>query len=700
MPFRVTSISQFYEKTAEAASSNQYILILWMRPHCYVCTQSAVPAFAKAEASGNYRNIMFLEMDHEAFFHRGPLGAVGKTDEHGKRLPRCVLCRGEQVTGVPTFHLLLTSKRHMKFCHRETSFDKGPYETPTKICCFCYGCLVDGWDESQFFSMLSRTSQPPNPLSIGITLSDGPAAPTIETVAAHGPAGLSGQVFPGDFVISVNGAPCTSPMVTKLGFIQLMNGACAAGSDVELVLMRGDASPLSVRLTPVRIDSFDKTPWFLSCEIFEASALSKRVAARFRLGVTCVDKDGCTGPVIGTVEPDGPAGLSGQVFPDDIIISWNDIPCKGLTTKDMYTRVMQSQGTSAVCTADIVKLEIQRKGAPDPVVIHLVPSHTKPATLGLTMCERSKIDGRTGISIESVNPRGPAGLSGQVFPDDIIISWNDIPCKGLTLAELEPLRAKSEGLLFAHDDVKLELQRDGARDPVIVNLTPMFFASPLVCRGPGHLGWHEPYWFQIGITITENPDGPIVATVNPQGPAGLSGQVVAGDVIVSWNGVSRKNYTKQQMMDVSCCNWMGADVHLELQRSGEPHLISVCLTPVSPQEGYSWLAHVSKTAPLDEAVVVEPGCYYAKDREALQTFGGIQKGFLGGGYCGFYEQAEKAHILKKKFGRHGWKGLDELFPEGYRRNKYREEVAEMESFMRAMDANPSIWSLYFQEEDL
>jgi hypothetical protein len=208
----------------------------------------------------------------------------------------------------------------------------------------------------------------------------------------------------------------------------------------------------------------------------------------------------------------------------------------------------------------------------------------------------------------------------------------------------------------------------------------------------------QPHWFQIGITMTESPDGPIVASVNPQGPAGLSHQVVPGDVIIKWNGVSRRHYTKQQMMDVSCANWLGEDVQLELQRIGEPQLIRVCLTPVTSTDSCSWLEHVSKTTPLDASVVVEPGCYCPKDRGTLHTFGQLEKW-----PSPFYEKAVQAHFLKKKFGRHGWKGLDDLFPEGYRRKTYCEwsKVGSgMESFLQAMDANPGIWSLYFQEDDL
>jgi hypothetical protein len=200
-------------------------------------------------------------------------------------------------------------------------------------------------------------------------------------------------------------------------------------------------------------------------------------------------------------------------------------------------------------------------------------------------------------------------------------------------------------------------------------------------------------WFQIGITIAESPDGPVVASVNPQGPAGLSHQVVAGDVIIKWNSVSRRHYTKQQMMDVSCANWLGADVHLELQRVGEPQLITVCLTPVSPSNYCSWHEHVSKIAPLDASVVVEPGSSSSINRECLHTLG------LCADY-GIYDFAVQAYFLKKKFGRHGWKGLDDLFPEGYRRNHYREIGPSVESCLRAMDANPSIWSFYFQEDDL
>ena len=200
-------------------------------------------------------------------------------------------------------------------------------------------------------------------------------------------------------------------------------------------------------------------------------------------------------------------------------------------------------------------------------------------------------------------------------------------------------------------------------------------------------------WFQIGITIAESPDGPVVASVNPQGPAGLSHQVVAGDVIIKWNGVSRRHYTKQQMMDVSCANWLGADVHLELQRVGEPQLITVCLTPVSPSNYCSWHEHVSKIAPLDASVVVELGSYL--NRESLHTLG-VSDRFDGL----LYGIAVEAHFLKKKFGRHGWKGLDDLFPEGYRREHYREIGPNIESCLRAMDANPFIWSFYFQEDDL
>ncbi len=200
-------------------------------------------------------------------------------------------------------------------------------------------------------------------------------------------------------------------------------------------------------------------------------------------------------------------------------------------------------------------------------------------------------------------------------------------------------------------------------------------------------------WFQIGITIAENPDGPVVTSVNPQGPAGLSHQVVAGDVIIKWNGVSRRLFTKQQMMDVSCANWLGADVHLELQRFGEPQLITVCLTPVSPQNYCSWHEHVSKIAPLDTSVVVEP-CSSSINREFFHTLG------VRGANYGIYDIAVEAYFLKKKFGRHGWKGLDDLFPEGYRRKHYREIGPNVESRLRAMDANPAIWSLYFQEDDL
>ena len=217
-----------------------------------------------------------------------------------------------------------------------------------------------------------------------------------------------------------------------------------------------------------------------------------------------------------------------------------------------------------------------------------------------------------------------------------------------------------------------------------------------------------PHWFQIGITITESPDGPIVTSVNPQGPAGLSGQVIAGDVIIKWNGLHRRHYTKQQMMDVSCANWMGADVHLELQRIGEPQLIRVSLTPVSPADLFSWHEHVlrvSKTEPLDASVVVAPGCHYAKDRETLHTFGELVRDLFSPNAslhrsC-FYDRAVKAYFLKRKFGRHGWKGLDDMFPEGRRRKDYQEVASEeTESFLQAMDVNPGIWSFYFQEDDL
>jgi hypothetical protein len=144
---------------------------------------------------------------------------------------------------------------------------------------------------------------------------------------------------------------------------------------------------------------------------------------------------------------------------------------------------MQSQGGTA--TAGIVKIEFQREGVLGSIVVTLEALQSKYKSLGFTVLEKSKIDSRPGISIGAVDPRGPAGLSGQVFPDDLILSWNDNPCKGLTLAELEQLRSKSEGFLFAHDDVKLELQRDGARHPVIVSLTPAFYARPVVCRVPG-----------------------------------------------------------------------------------------------------------------------------------------------------------------------------------------------------------------------
>ena len=210
-------------------------------------------------------------------------------------------------------------------------------------------------------------------------------------------------------------------------------------------------------------------------------------------------------------------------------------------------------------------------------------------------------------------------------------------------------------------------------------------------------------WFQIGITIAESPDGPVVASVNPQGPAGLSHQVVAGDVIIKWNSVSRRHYTKQQMMDVSCANWLGEDVHLELQRIGEPQLIRVSLTPVSPAD-FSWNEHVlrvSKTEPLDASVVVAPGCYYAKDRETLHTFGELVPDSTSTLFrSGFYDMAEKAYFLKKKFGRHGWKVLDDMFPEGYGRKDYQKVASETESFLQAMDVNPGIWSFYFQEDDL
>ena len=375
MPFRVTSLSLFNEKVAEATRANQYVLILWMGPHCHVCTQHAVPAFAEAEASGNYRNVMFLQMEWTVFFHtRNPLGPICLFQS----LPRCVLCKGEKVTGVPEFHLFRTSTRHLEQCHAARIERQFPQKTLQKMCCFDF---LDGWDETKFSNMLSRTLQPPNPLSIGITLCDGPAGVTIETVAVHGPAGLSGQVFPGDFVISFGGFPCNGPATKKWRFMQLMNEACSAGSELELVLMRGDTSPLNVRLTPVRIDSFDKTPWFLQCERHESTVFSQR-EERFRVGVQLVDKDGRAGPVVG-----------------------------------------------------------------------------------------------------SVDPGGPADLSGQVFPDDLILSWNGIPCKGLTLAELERFRSKSEGILY--DDVKLELQRDGARHPIIVSLTPEFYARPVNCRVPG-----------------------------------------------------------------------------------------------------------------------------------------------------------------------------------------------------------------------
>jgi hypothetical protein len=486
MPFRVTSVFLLNEKVAEAARANQYVLILWMGPHCPVCTQDAVPAFARAEASGNYRNIMFLELEWKMFFGISGFGPICMFNTISD-FAHCVLCTGERVTGVPEFHMYRTSTRHLDVrCHQPHMLQQDrrqfPQTTLKKMCCFDF---LDGWDETKFSSMLSRTSQPPNPVSIGITLCDGPAGLTIETVAAHGPAGLSGQVFPGDFVISFGGSPCNGPAMKKWRFMQLMNEACSAGSEVELVLMRGDTPPLNVRLTPVRHDSFDKTPWCLQRELHESTVLSQR-EARFRVGITFVDKDGRAGPVVGSVEPRGPA--SGQLFPDDLILSWNDIPCKGLTSNDLRAKIVTQGGTA---TPPIVKIELQREGVLGSIVVTLEALQPKYASLGFTMLEKSKIDSRPGISICDVDPRGPA--SGQVFPDDLILSWNDIPCKGLTLAELEQLRSKSEGFIFAPDDVKLELQRDGARHPVIVSLTPAFYARPVVCRVPGMT--HYSTWF-------------------------------------------------------------------------------------------------------------------------------------------------------------------------------------------------------------
>lgn len=482
MPFKVSSQSQLFEKVAEAIRANQYVLILWMGPRCHVCTQFAVPAFAEAEASGSHRNIMFLEMEWEAFFVIGGWGPAAR----GHGWPKCISCSGERVTGVPAFHLFRTSRRHIEpDCHepdgRFGDGSVGPVRMINHICCF--DSLV-GWDETQFSGLLSKTLQPPNPLSIGITLCDSPAGVTIETVAKCGPADLSGQVFPGDIIVSFDGTPCNR--MKKLSFTQLMSQACSAGSEVELALMRGDTSPSNVRMTPVRIDSFVKTPWFVQFEKYETSQLSHRRDARFHIGVGCVDKDGCAGPVIGTVEPGGPAALSGQVFPDDVVLSCNDVSFKELVANDLHAFLLR---LLLVATAtDVVKLELQREGVPEPIVVTLAPAFTKPTRLGLSGSAKYAIDSRpAGVSIASVDPRGPAGLSGQVFPDDLILSYNDVSCKGLTLAEVQALfRSKSEGSFFAApDNVKLELQRDGFRHPVIVNLTPAFYDSPLFCRCPG-----------------------------------------------------------------------------------------------------------------------------------------------------------------------------------------------------------------------
>lgn len=223
-------------------------------------------------------------------------------------------------------------------------------------------------------------------------------------------------------------------------------------------------------------------------------------------------------PVIGNLDPDGPADRSGVIQVGDRVIGVNGRSTNGKSLEQVTQEIIMSKPDVVLTIVfDVAESVIPSSGT---FIVKLAKCR---GGLGITIASpKNRLTGPLVIS--DVKKGSVAHRTGTIFAGDRLVAVNSIRTENCTVEEAAHI------LLSSYDVVKLQIQKDETGNGSSDLHGMVVYAVELVRHGG-----------QLGLTISGTEDGldPIVISgLTTGGLAERTGALQVGDNLLAINGQS------------------------------------------------------------------------------------------------------------------------------------------------------------------